>query len=152
MKARSKNSSIQGSAKILIPVGERASKNLITQALHVLSVLKKPLIVLFSVVEVPSRTATLESDPYRKQISEAENRLKGLAKWLADQGFKVRVKVVVARNIAEGIIDETESDGYLLVFMMKRKTRRGWRGFFSRSVSQRVVRAANCFVMTAPLE
>ena len=152
MTIRRKNPSVQGSAKILIPVGELVSKKLITQALHVLSVFKKPLIVLFSVIEVPSRTATLERDPYRKQIIEAENRLSGLSTWLADQGLKVLVKVVVARNIAEGIIDETESDGYLLVFMMKRKTHRGWRSIFSRSVSQKVVRAANCFVLTAPLE
>lgn len=152
MKTRRKKPSMLGSAKILIPVGDLVSKQLITQALHVLSVFKSPLIVLFTVIEVPSRTATLETDPYRRQISDAEDRLNDLSKWLTDQGLKVRVKVVVARNIAEGIIDETESDGYLVVFLMKRRAKQGWRRFLTRSVSQRVVRAANCFVMTAPLE
>jgi APA family basic amino acid/polyamine antiporter len=49
-------------------------------------------------------------------------------------------------------IEETEADGYLLVFLMKRRARRGWRGLFTRSVSQRVVRDAECLVLTAPLE
>ena len=140
------------SAKILIPVGRTVSKQLITQALHLFSVLKSPLIVLFTVIEVPSRTATLETEPYRLQINQAEKQLNDLSKWLTTQNLLVRVKVVVARNIAEGIIDETESDDYAAVFMMKRRTRKGWRGLFTRSVSQRVVRGANCFVMTAPLE
>lgn len=152
MTARRKKPSMLGSAKILIPVGDMVSKQRITQALHVLSVFKKPLIVLLRVIEVPSRTATLETDPYQRQINEAEERLNDLSKWLTDQGLKVRVKVVVARNIAEGIIEETESDGYLVVFLMKRKAKRGWRRFFTRSVSQKVVRAANCLVMAAPLE
>ena len=68
----------QTPVNILIPVGDVVSKQLITQALHVLSAFKRPLIVLFNVIEVPSRTATLETDPYRKQISETENRLNGL--------------------------------------------------------------------------
>lgn len=141
-----------GSPKILIPVGELVSKERIAQALHVLSSFKKPMIVLFHVIEVPSRTATLEPDPYHHEIKEAERKLSGLSKWLTDQGMKVTLKVVVARNVAEGIIDETESDGYLVVFMMKRGAKRGWRRLFARSVSQRVVRSANCLVMTAPLE
>ena len=68
------------------------------------------------------------------------------------QSFRVRVKVVVARNVAEGIIDETETDGYLMVFLMKRRFKKGWRQMFKRSVSGRVVRYANSMVLTAPLE
>ena len=138
--------------KILIPVGDVVSKQLITQALHILSAFKNPLIVLFHVIEVPSRTATLEPEPYRTEIKKAEQKLTNLSQWLTDQGLKARVKVVVARNVAEGIIDETETEGYLITFLMKRKIAKGWRRLLIRSVSERVVRSANCLVMTAPLE
>lgn len=122
------------------------------QALHVLSAFRNPNIVLLHVIEVPSRTATLETEPYRDEIRKAEGKLRELSKWLTDQGLTVSAKVGVARNTADGIIEETERDGYLLVFLMKRRARRGWRGLFTRSVSQRVVRNAECLVLTAPLE
>jgi nucleotide-binding universal stress UspA family protein len=152
MKVRRRNRNTLGSAKILIPVGSAVSRKLITEALHIFSVFKNPLIVLLTVIEVPSRTATLETEPYRLQISSVEKKLNDLSEWLTAQGLRVQVKVAVARNVSEGIIEETDSDGYTAVFMMKRKTKKGWRGLFTRSVSQKVVRGANCFVMTAPLE
>jgi len=147
-----KKSKASGSAKVLIPIGEPVSRKLITQALHVLSAFRKPLIVLFHVVEVPSRTAALDPEPYRNEIQQAEEKLNDLAKWLRSQSLTVRVKVVVARNVAEGIVDETERDGYFIVFLMKRRFKRGWKQMFTRSVSGRVVRYANCLVLTAPLE
>jgi nucleotide-binding universal stress UspA family protein len=152
MKTRHRKRNKLGSAKILIPVGSAVSRKLITEALHIFSVFKTPLIVLLTVIEIPSRTATLETEPYRVQISSAEKKLNDLSEWLTAQGLRVQVKVAVARNVSEGIIEETDSDGYTAVFMMKRKTKKGWRGLFTRSVSQKVVRGANCFVMTAPLE
>ena len=152
MRISHENRNRPTSAKLLIPVGKSVSKKLIAEALHLLSAFKKPLIVLFNVIEVPSRTAPLETEPYRVQIDQAEKRLNDLAKWLTAQDLTVLVKVVVARNAAEGIVEETEGDDYAAVFMMKRRTRKGWRGLFARSVSQRVVRGANCFVITAPLD
>lgn len=139
------------SIKILIPIGDQFSKERITEALHVLSTFKNPIIVLLHVIEVPSRTSVLDPEPYRDEITKAERKLNDLSKWLTDQGLKVVVKVAVARNIADGIVEETERDGYLIVFLMKRKLTKGWRRFFSKSVSERVVRSANCLVMTAPL-
>lgn len=138
--------------KVLIPIGEPVSRKLITQALYVMSAFKHPTIVLFHVVEVPSRTATLDSEPYRNELDKAEQKLNDLAKWLKRQSLRVRVKVVVARNAAEGIIDETETGDYFIVFLMKRKFKRGWRQLFKRSVSQKVVRFANSLVLTAPFE
>ena len=60
--------------------------------------------------------------------------------------------MAVARNAAEGIITETENEDYMIVFLMKRRRVKGWKRLFNRSVSERVVREANCLVMTAPLE
>jgi nucleotide-binding universal stress UspA family protein len=137
---------------ILIPVGDIVSKRLINQALHILSAFKNALIVLFRVVEVPSRTAVLEPEPYQDEIRGAEQRLTELAKWLTDQGLRVRVKVAVARSTSEGIVEEAQRGDYLLVFLMKRRMVKGWRRILRRSVTERVVRSANCVVMTAPLE
>jgi len=94
----------------------------------------------------------LEPEPYQSQIKDAESKLGELSRWLTEQGVEVRSKVAIARNAAEGIITETENDDYLIVFLMKRKARRGWKRLLSKSVSERVVRDANCLVMTAPLE
>jgi len=148
---KARKSRHSGPVNILIPVGDIVSKQLINQALHILSAFKNALVVLFRVVEVPSRTAILEPEPYQDDIRRAEHRLTNLAKWLTDQGLNVRVKVVVARSIPEGIIDEAERGDYLLVFLMKRRITKGWRRIISRSVTERVVRSANCVVMTAPL-
>ena len=66
--------------------------------------------------------------------------------------MSVRSKVAIARGVAEGIITETESDSYMVVFLMKRRVHGRWRWLFNRSVSEKVVRSANCLVVTAPLE
>jgi nucleotide-binding universal stress UspA family protein len=141
-----------GSAKILIPVGDLVSKELITRALHLLSPFASPIVVLLHVIEVPSRTATLDPELYRNEIKDAEARLGEISEWLTGQGMNVRSKVAIARGVAEGIITETESDSYTVVFLMKRRFRKGWGRLFNHSVSERVIRSANCLVMTAPLE
>jgi len=145
-------SQLENPVRILIPIGDLVSRQLITRALHVLSAFKNPLIVLLHVIEVPSRTGTLDPEPYRNEIDKAERKLKDLSLWLENQGLNAVVKVAVARNVADGIVEETERDGYLLVFLMKRKVRKGWRRHLTRSVSEQIVRSASCLVMTAPLE
>ncbi len=133
-------------------MGDFASKELITRALHALSAFKNPTIVLLNVIEVPSRTATLETDPYKPQIAKAEQQLQDLVKWLTGQGLDGRSKVVIARRASEGIIEETRNDDYLVVFMMKRRRLGRLERFFARSVSEEVIRDVDCLVMTAPLE
>lgn len=88
----------------------------------------------------------------RDELDKAEEKLSDLAMRLRKQSLKVRVKVVVARNVAGGIIDETETGDYFIVFLMKRRFKRGWGQLFKRSVSQKVVRFAHSLVLTAPFE
>jgi nucleotide-binding universal stress UspA family protein len=147
-----RNKSRSGAAKLLIPVGDTVSKQLITQALHTLSVFRDPTIVLFHVVEVPSRTASLETEQYRSEIVEANTRLADLARWLIDQGFHVKKKVAVARNTVDGILQEIENENYNVVILLKRRKKKGLRHLLERSVSELVIRSARCFVMTALLE
>jgi nucleotide-binding universal stress UspA family protein len=56
--------------------------------------------------------------------------------------------VVLARNVADAIIQETQNADYAFVFMMKRRKRKGIRGLFSRSVTERVIRYVECPVVT----
>jgi nucleotide-binding universal stress UspA family protein len=128
------------------------SKELITRALHLLSAFANPLIVLLHVIEVPSRTAALDPEPYHNEIKAAEGRLGEISEWLTSQGMSVRSKVAVARGVAEGIITETEGDSYMVIFLMKRRVHGRWKRLFNPSVSEKVVRSANCLVVTAPLE
>jgi len=139
-------------AKILIPIGLVFNKRRITQALHALSAFRKPTVVLLHIVEVPSRTATLEPEPYQDDIEKAKRTLTDLVVWLRQQGFRARLKVALARSAAQGILDELEIDGYFMVFLMKRKTPRGLRRLFTHSVSQEVVKKAHCLILTSPLE
>jgi nucleotide-binding universal stress UspA family protein len=152
MTTKTRRSRHTASVNILIPVGDIVSKQLINQALHILAAFKNAIVVLLRVVEVPSRTAILEPEPYQDDIRRSEQKLTNLAKWLTDQGLRVRIKVAVARSIPEGIIEEADTGGYLLVFLMKRRKLQGLQRIFKRSVTERVVRSANCVVMTAPLE
>ncbi|HUK49853.1 MAG TPA: universal stress protein [Terriglobales bacterium] len=141
-----------GGIKILIPVGELVSRKLIAQALHVLSAFRNPMVLLFHVIEIPSRTAALETEPYRQEIDEAQKRLNELAEWLRSQSISTQVKVVVARNVPEGITDEADIGEYSIIFLMKRQFRKDWRRLFRRSVSAQVVRDSKCMVLTAPLD
>ncbi len=134
--------------KILLPVSDFVDKLRLPRALHVLTTLKNPTIVLFRVVEVPQRTNPLDPDLWKDEISEAEGFLDRTAFWLKEEGYMVETKVVTARNTAEGIITEANTEGYTVVLMMKRRIRRGWPRMFHRSTSEEVIRYANPLVLT----
>lgn len=142
----------QYSVKILIPIATYVDKEKITRALHALSAFRNPLLVLFHVIELPSSTVPVNGSLYGEEISRSEARLGPIADWLSAQGYAVRVRVVVARKIAEGIIDEANSGGYAFVVMMKRKIRRGIGRLFQRSVSEAVIKSTKCMVLTALVE
>jgi nucleotide-binding universal stress UspA family protein len=67
---------------------------------------------------------------------------------LGEQRYETRKKIVVARDVAEAIVAEANSDNYMFVVMTKRRPKKGLGGVFHRSVSERVIREANCMVLT----
>ncbi len=134
--------------KILLPVSDFVDKFRLPRALHVLTTLRNPTIVLFRVVEVPQRTNPLDPDLWKEDISKAEEYLNQTASWLKEEGYRVETKVVTARNTAEGIIAEANSEGYTVVLMMKRRIRSTWSKIFHRSTSEEVIRYANPLVLT----
>jgi nucleotide-binding universal stress UspA family protein len=136
------------SVKILIPISSFVDREKIAQALHALSVFKDPGVVLFHVVEVPSRTSPVNTHPFKNEIAEAEVRLLPVADWLRSQNYNTVVRVVVARDKVEGIVTEANEGDYSFVLMMKRKMRGGIGRLFHKSTSEAVIRSAKCLVLT----
>jgi len=136
------------SVRILVPIAASADRQLMVKALYALSAFKEPEIVLFHVVEMPSRTVPIEVISHREQIAVADEILSPTAEWLDKQGYATRKKIVVARDVAEAIITEANSEDYTFVIMTKRRPKKGLRGLFHRSVSERVTRETKCMVLT----
>jgi nucleotide-binding universal stress UspA family protein len=134
--------------KILIPIATEADRQLMTRALYALSAFKDPEIVLFHVVEMPSRTVPIEVISHRAEIALADEILSPTAKWLEKEGYETRKKIVVARDVAEAIVTESNSEDYAFVIMTKRRPKKGVSGLFHRSVSERVIRESRCIVLT----
>jgi len=133
---------------ILVPIATRADRQLMTRALYALSAFKDPEIVLFHVVEMPSRTVPIEVISHREEIALADEVLSPTAEWLEKEGYRTRKKIVVARDVAEAIVTEANSEDYTFVIMTKRRPKKGVRGLFHRSVSEQVIRETKCMVLT----
>jgi len=136
------------SVKVLIPIAASADRNLMTRALYALSAFKDPEIVLFHVVEMPSRTVPIEVISHKEEIALADEVLSPVAEWLDNEGYRARKKIVVARDIAEAIITESNAEDYTFIIMTKRRPKKGLRGLFHRSVSERVTRETKRIVLT----
>jgi nucleotide-binding universal stress UspA family protein len=140
-------SEIEYRTKILIPISNFIDKEKLIQALHILSKLENPLIILFHVIEIPSRTVPINGSILSQEIKKAKEMLKSVSRWLTEQNYEVSIKVVVARNTVEGIIEEANSGGYALVLMLKRKVKKGLKGLFHKSISEAVIRSVKCLVI-----
>ena len=134
--------------KILVPIADRADKALMTRALYALSAFKDPEIVLFHVVEMPSRTVPIEVVSYKEEIALADEVLSPISRWLKEEDYSTRKKIVVARDVTEAIVNEANAEDYAFVIMTKRHPKKGLGGLFHHSVSERVIREARCMVLT----
>lgn len=136
------------SVKILVPIATSADRQLMTRALYALSAFKDPEIVLFHVVEMPSRTVPIEVMSHKEEIALADEILSPTAEWLEKEGYRTRKKIVVARDVAEAIVAEANSEDHTFVIMTKRRPKKGIGGLLHRSVSERVIREAKSMVLT----
>jgi nucleotide-binding universal stress UspA family protein len=135
-------------AKILVPIANRADRQLMTRALYALSAFKDPEIVLFHVVEMPSRTVPIELVSHKEELALADEVLSPIAEWLKKEGYVTRKKIVVARDVAEAIVNEANAEDYAFVIMTKRQPKKGIGGLFHHSVSERVIRETKSMVLT----
>ena len=102
--------------------------------------------VLFHVIESPA-ASSLSLDQFKNQIVEAESWLGEIAEGLSRGGIKAEVKVAIARDAADAIVEELSESDYDLVVMLKRK--RGLlKRLISRGVSERVASSVSVPVMT----
>jgi nucleotide-binding universal stress UspA family protein len=131
------------SVKLLVPVANYVDRAKLAEALHALSVFKDPLIVLLHVVEVPF-SAPLDPTLQKDEVYKAGQYITPIAEWLREQKYHVKIEIRTARKSAEGIIEEANAGGYSAVLLMKRRPPRGWRRFFHRSDTERVLQDVNC--------
>ncbi len=136
----------KGKHRILVPIGEK------TRALDVLKLtilLKNPekyIYTLLGLVKVPFITS-LEINKEIMGIDQAKKirgKLKEINREMNKYKFKTEVKVATCRDIADGIVEESNRGGYDLIILIKR---RGKRRFFEKSVSKEVIERAEIPVL-----
>lgn len=108
--------------RILMPVGDwEPDRKAMLPALYLMSKMKpRPQVMLFNVISVPT-TAPLDASQFRDIIDKTKSRMMNpLAKWLSGQGFDVSVKMALARDVVEGIVEEASKNGCMAVLMQKK--------------------------------
>lgn len=96
-------------------------------------------ITLLHVVQAPVQTP-LDAPELADIVASVNEPIENLADWLRKQNYNVDVKIITARSIVDAIVDEANTSEYSFVFMMKRRMTRGIRSFFSKSVTQHVIK------------
>jgi len=137
---------------VLVPVSLEPEKHLLLRAFRMLG-WGDAEYTLFHVVEVPITTAPYAND-LAGILGEVRKRLEPLADWLRGQGYKVEVKVVAARDVVDGIIEEIEESPYLLILLHKKRRKKIEKLLlaFTKSTSQRLIQRASIPVMVIPVE
>ncbi|MHA1754515.1 MAG: universal stress protein [Candidatus Odinarchaeia archaeon] len=132
--------------KILIPIDLEIEKDVLVKGLALISKLKKPVITLLHIIELPV-TASLDIREHHSKVEEIELKVKPMVEWLKGQSFEVNYKIAVARYITSGIVEEANSGDYDLVILTKRKPPKGIRRLFYRSHTDKVTGSVNCPVL-----
>lgn len=104
-------------------------------------------LTLLHVIETPISTP-LDTEGMSDVFKEAESRIIPIRDWLNSQGYVATIKLVTARRVPDAIAEDASSTDYSMIFMMKRRRKRGVLGFFSRSVTESVIRHVSCPVVT----
>ncbi|MGC8961994.1 MAG: hypothetical protein ACP5K1_06100, partial [Candidatus Bathyarchaeia archaeon] len=94
-------------ARILIPISNFIDREKVAKALNAVSTPETHSIVLLHIIEIPSLTSPLDASHFRDEVEKVAGRLERAAEWIRGQGYRVQVKVLVARDVAEGIVEES---------------------------------------------
>jgi len=101
-------------------------------------------LTLFHVIEAPISTP-LDTEEMKDLVAAAEAKIKPLSDWLAKQGYRVQIKIAVARHVKDAIVEEAQDSRYSMLFMLKRRKR---RKRLSKSVTEEVIRRVQLPVVT----
>jgi len=97
--------------------------------------------------KLPSRISILDEGEYEQElIKNAEQRLAELAKKVTEKGLSARTSVGLANDAAMEIIRTAEHENVDLIVIATHGMT-GWRRLAFGSVTEKVVRTANCPVL-----
>jgi nucleotide-binding universal stress UspA family protein len=132
--------------KILLPLAEPVDpqklKGLIIGKLW----LEGDEFTLFHVIESPA-ASSLDLEQFNRQIAKSESWLNEIGEELRRGGLDVKVKVAVARDAAEAIVEEITGGDYDMVVFLKKK-RRALKRLIIRGVSEKVASSVSIPVVT----
>ncbi|MFW9963145.1 MAG: universal stress protein [Candidatus Sifarchaeia archaeon] len=132
---------------VLMPVSGQIEYSDMVAAMLPLLKFQTSHITLLHVIEAPVSTP-LEPSSMEEVFREAELKVKPLQEWLNNQGYVAEIKLVTARDVSSAIAEEAGSSNYAMIFMMKRRRKKGILGLFSKSVTENVIRNVDCPVVT----
>lgn len=132
---------------VLMPVSGQIEYSDMVAAMLPLLKFQTSHITLFHVIEAPVSTP-LESEGMDEILRRSEVKVQPLQDWLNKQGYVAEIKIVAARNVASAIAEEASTYKYSMIFMMKRRRKKGLLGRFSRSVTENVIQHVDCPVVT----
>ncbi len=132
---------------VLMPVSGQIEYSDMVAAMLPLLKFQTNHITLLHVIEAPVSTP-LESSGMEEIFSEAEKKVQPLQNWLNKQGYVAEIKLVTARDVSSAIAEEAGTSRYSMIFMMKRRRKKGILGLFSKSVTENVIRNVDCPVVT----
>jgi nucleotide-binding universal stress UspA family protein len=132
---------------VLMPISGKIEYSDMIAAMLPLLRFQTTHLTLLHVIETPISTP-LGSEGMDDVFKEAENRIAPLRDWLNNQGYIATIKTVTARKVEEAIKEEAKSSEYSMVFMMKRRQKKGFFGRFSKSVTENVIRNVDLPVVT----
>jgi nucleotide-binding universal stress UspA family protein len=132
---------------VLMPISGKIEYSDMIAAMLPLLRFQTTRLTLLHVIETPISTP-LGSEGMDDVFKEAQNRIAPLRDWLNSQGYVATIKIVTARKVEEAIAEEANSSEYSMVFMMKRRQKKGFFGRFSKSVTENVIRNVDLPVVT----
>lgn len=134
-------------AGILMPISGKIDYSDLIAAMLPLLRFQATYLTLLHVIETPVSTP-LGTEGMDDIFKESETKIAPIRDWLNGQGYVANIKMVVARRVADAIIEEANSNDYSLIFMMKRRKLKGFFTRFSKSVTETVIRDVDCPVVT----
>lgn len=101
---------------------------------------------LFHIIESPA-ASSLDLEQFNRQIAKSESWLNEIGEELRKGGLNVRVRVAVARDAAEAIVEEIRGGDYDMMVLLKKKEGILKKLIF-RGVSEKVASSVSILVVT----
>jgi len=105
-------------------------------------------LVLLHIIRLPM-SSPLDEEIFTDEIELAREWLKPLENWCLEQGFRTRLKIRLARNIADRILDEIDRHPYRFILIPRRPKQNFWRKL-RKTTSQRVIEESGIPVVVFP--